>query len=349
MKQRIPFQLEHILQDGAYSDSNGIYGLNCFEYTFWQLMRQAGIKHYYAALHTRAFITEPRQLHRLMPIRTIAGNLAQLEKNAKQYCGFIRSACRSADQDIPLHTFIKDNISKGRFVYILYNNYFNTINNVTYRPPLREYHSTLLTGYDDENREYIPLIDGIYNVGYEDLTRMNRNFKQEGEWLYDWSVFVLKKQKQEVHLPDQEKYGQLVRVDLSMAIDDWNTESGIFLRGAEQLKDSFPGSRTELNSREIQKLEKISIIFRNSRLGFHGNLYLKLMALKEATGIDPRDFYEKFYAGTREYKRISNALLRLTIDYDYEKLCQAADEIVRIFVTDAEKLREELFRLMIEK
>lgn len=349
MKHRVPFQLEHILQDGRYSNSFGIYGLNCFEYTFWQLLRQAGIKNYYAALHTKAFITESRPLHRLMSIRTITGNMAQLEENAKQYCGIIRSSFASFDQEIALHTFIKNHLQNGNFVYILYNNYFNTRNNVTYRPPLREYHSTLLTGYDEEKREYLPLIDGIYNVGYEDLMQMNRNLKKEGAWLYDWSVFVLNKQEQKVCLPHQAQYGKLVREDLAMALDDWKTESGIFLKGAEQLKDCFPGSGTELNSRERKKLEKISIIFRNSRLGFHGNLYLKLLALREAAEIDTRDFYEEFYANTLEFKRISNALVRLTIDYDFEKLCHTADDIVRVFVTDAEKLREKLGKLIAAK
>ncbi|HEX2925005.1 MAG TPA: hypothetical protein VHP38_01900 [Ruminiclostridium sp.] len=350
--ERIQFDLDTLLGDTAASDFKGIEFLNCFEYTLWQLMRQNGISDYKAALNTTAFVTDPRAVAKHVYGRVALKNFQIITTNLEKFYGVRQVYCnKTLKQREPdsrsnstCYEFIQGAIKSGKFVYTLYNNFFDTVNESGKARGRNVYHSTVITGYDDNRQEYIALIDGRYNIGYTDMEKMYAHFERRVPWVQPWILFYL--------LPPvpkpfaKAKYYKDLYTDLEKTARDWSAEIGIFDSLTDSMLKNFPKTGKTLAYERTRELYGLRIFFYWMRLGCHGNLYLKLRALSEITGCLTEDFYSKFLKNRRNNEIIANILGRVYVNYSYEGLANAAEKIKEIFVYEADELRNQYLKLI---
>lgn len=355
MFERIQFDLDSLLGDTAASDFKGIEYLNCFEYTLWQLMRQNGISDYRAALHTTAFVTESKALSSQFG-RLAIKNLEVLAVNLKRFYGVTlvsysqgateNQSTNSVTGEGSFYWYIREAIQAGRFVYALYNHFYDTINDPGQARKKNTYHSTLLTGYDDDRQEYIALIDGRYNIGYTDFQQIYAHFQRRAHWIHPWILFYLTPPEMKIVAADAFQ-GELY-FDLEKTVHDWYRESETFGMVADEVMEYFSQTSNCLKDERARELYRVRIFFYRMRLGCHGNMYLKLRALEEATGDRTDDFYQQFLKNRRKSEIIANMLGRVYVNYSYEGLKNAVSKIKEVFVDEAEELRNK-FQEIVEK
>ncbi|MCP4147495.1 MAG: hypothetical protein GY757_07075, partial [bacterium] len=230
-RKRIEFDLHHLLGDTVSSRVYGIDYLNCFEYTFWQLVRQGGVKNYRLAGNTRCFLTDKKRFYPLdfykTIYRTVIKNFDTIQKNLEEFFIARRETYKPGGESI--NRFINRAIRQERFVYILYNDYFNTHTGPTEPAAVtqrnrNEYHCTLLTGYDNREQCYISLVDGRYNVYYNDFEKIFQDYWHRTPFLREWIVYYYPE------IVPRETGNDTARVieDLRKTIDDWTIEMEIF-------------------------------------------------------------------------------------------------------------------------
>lgn len=352
--ERIQFDLDTLLGDTAASDFKGIEFLNCFEYTLWQLMRQNGITDYKAALNTTAFVTDSRAVKKHIYGRVALENFKIVIKNLKRFYDvspvfFDKPSINNLDiyyinKEGSCYDFIHSAIKSGKFVYALYNNFFDTINESGKARGRNVYHSTVITGLDDSRQQYIALIDGRYNIAYKDMERIYSHFERRLPWIRPWILFYfLSPQAKPI---EKEKYQNEIFDDLNTAINDWYKESSIFEALTNKILETFPKTSVELDFEKSREIYGLRIFFYWMNLGCHGNLYLKLRSLAEVTGYNQEDFYNKFLKNRRKCETIANVFGRVYVDYSFDKLAKAVEKVKEVFIDEAAELRTEFSEII---
>lgn len=333
MSYRINFDIETLLGDTANSDFLGVEFLNCYEYNLWQAMRQSGIKDYKAAINTRAFIRFDYEISSTFNIKLAAQNVKTLKENLKKYYGFDFITYQNSGMK-SIHEFIVDALHHNKFVYVLYSHYHDTINDIGMVKQKKVHHSTLLTGYDDKRKVYVALVDGRYNVGFQDLDTMYRYFtKLKAETRY-FNVFYLSKEN-ETSIVKDDIYADISQ-DMNNLLLNWDEEINCYQSVINRLKQLECGKESD------EYLGSLRVYFYKLRLGFGGNLYFKLKALEEFTTYSFDQYYDKFLENRKKSEVVANMIGKLLMAFSQERLNKTISKIDQVFLKDSYQLKCEL-------
>ena len=333
LRKRIDICIDEVLGDTMSSDFHGIFGLNCYEYTLWQLMRQANIQDNYATLHLKSFINPKVYTNGFKFLRQLLKNLDTLEKNLAQIYGVKRVALGFTKDEEKVQNFIKNAIDQNKFVYMLYNNYFDTCNYKPVQKNRHEYHCTLITGYDDEAKYFIPLIEGTYNIAYEDYFMMYQDFYRLSEILGSWGVFYLEHTEQRDLMSKEELKKEFIK-DIYSDLNDWQAEIQFFDKYLKYLKERFYFTDNKVDKQEVENLWHHACGLHNIKIGISANFERKIRAMSTLSNVDFNEEADRFIKGKQRVTILANSLGRLAIDYNSEKFINIIDQIKDIMVAD---------------
>lgn len=344
MSYKICFDIESLLGDTANSDFLGVEYLNCYEYNFWQIMRQSGINDYKAAINTRAFLKYDYEINSFFNIKLAEENLKVIKKNLLKYYGMKLITYKDyqkeelSTENKSLHKFIVNTLNNNKFVYVLYSHYHDSINDAGMIKSKKVYHSTVLTGYDYERNLYIVLVDGRYNIGFNDLDVMYEYFSKLKEDTRNFNVFYLCKDKKP-SIVKNEVYAAISQ-DMSNVLLNWEEEINCYQSVIDKL------NKLTLNNESKNYLNGLRIYFYRLRLGFNGNLYFKLKALEEFTSYSFNDYYEKFLENRKKSEVIANMIGKLLVDFSRERLERVVNKVDQVFLQDSLRLKKELAEIL---
>jgi hypothetical protein len=341
--KKVDFDINKTLGETAASKAFGIECLNCFESGLWQMMRQYGIKDYTCILGTTAFFVQDMNLTALYYIKSLFKNMAVLENNMNQYYQVSKESYQphvlydSPDQ------FIKSTIDQNQFVYILYNNYYDSLNMSFKRKMRNTYHNNILTGYDDENKRYISLMEGKFDIRFQDYTDIYQHFQRRPPLIWPWVLFRLQGRRNTVLQKDD--ILPAIRQDWKKTLNDWEKEMEFFERESKAMEQLFCHVEA-LDEKRLHYLFLRRGFFVNSNNGFHGNLYMKLKLLEESTRVDVSIFAKKYLNNRKQSEIIANLFGKAYVNYNYEHILHIAENIRSTYVLEAKILYQELLDLL---
>lgn len=333
MSKRILFDKKELLGDTVKSDFNGIDYLNCFEYSFWQLLRQNGIDGYEAVMGTNCFLSEPNHLTDLYNLNTIQKNLEKLVENTRKLYNIHKNICKVRTNEEIYH-FILSAIGSNKFIYLLYDNRYDTLNK---RSPVDYLHSTVITGYDDEREQYIPIEDEYYNIKYSDYFNMYCGFQKDEFWK-EWTLFTISeadKKLQAVYTSDE------IAAEVNKVLKDWEEE----IRCMENILNQLDYGLLK----DENYIYKMRINFYLLGVGVHGNLYFKARLFEKYMGVSFGDFYNRYENNRKACQLVAAKLGRLAVEFKNGLLDQILGIIYEKYVKESNILRNEFLSLVSEK
>lgn len=341
--KKVNFELKEDLGDTISSKTYGVECLNCFESGLWQMIRQYGVKDYKAAIGTNAFFIDNRSFIPFYYIRNLFRNMAILEHNIYYYYGLNKEFYQENNSFDTRACFIRSTIENNNFVYTLYNNYYDSYNKNVRRKIRNTYHSSILTGYDDEGKRYMTLAEGKFYISYDDYDRMCSHFNQRPAFIKPWILFRIQGE-----INDKFKKKDIVELvckDWIKTVKDWRMEIELFKNEVEKINSLFY-SKDVLDDNKLRYLNLRRGFFMNSNNGFHGNLYLKLRLLEEITGARNVEFEQRFLNNRKQSEIIANLFGKAIVNYSFKQAMSIANHIKMTYVTEAKELFAELLKLL---
>lgn len=337
--KKVEFDLIETLGDTASSKAFGVECLNCFESGMWQLMRQYGIKEYICSLGTTAFLGNNTHWSPSYYIKSLSKNLLVLEQNLYQYYHVRKKSYLENGEYHSTEEFIKSSIEQNTFVYMLYNNYYDSLN-MTYKAKLRNtYHNNVITGYDDDRARYISIMEGKFDILYKDYDAIYKHFLRRSPLVSKWSLFRLDGEcKLEC---DLQLFRKAVKLDWQRTLQDWQEEINCFENEIKDMEKLYQNVE-QLDERRAIYLFTRRKFFLNSNNGYHGNLYLKIKLLEEITGNSYQAFIEKYFRNRKQSEVIANMMGKAYVNYSHDQINCVFSTIRKVYVEGGKRLYEEL-------
>lgn len=343
---KIAFDLEKLL--GDILSPNGLFVdlLSCNEYTLWYLLRQAGLKGYEPSVRTKAFLTEKS----IREVKTFAlyqnTNLEILMANLLKFFGvgvINYNKSRGSIED-----FIKEGISKNKFVYTLYDHFYNSLAD---EPRGHDYHGHPITGYNDDEQIYLSLLPDKYKVKYKDLNLMfDHCYKiddsQRNKYFYLDSHIDLERLSPWMNTIKDE-----IKCDCHHVINNWREELECFRDYSLEILEILDCSIEERREFALQQ----RLLFNSMSEGLHGNFIFKLRLIQEVMGIDTNSLEQRFYENRQKGTMIANMYRKASVLIDDEPqlytdtLHRIAENVNKIFVDESKELFFEFKSIILKE
>lgn len=337
---KINFDFEELLGDIVSTEGLYIDFLDCNEYTIWYLIRQAGIKSFLAVLNTKAFYRNESNRNEVDFGIYKDFNLNQIKDNLYKYynikiINFDEHKCKLKD-------FIKEGISKNQFIFTLYDYYYDTLAD---GEKIHEIHGHTITGIDNERGIYLSLLPDKYEVKFNDLEIMLREYTKKSSKAKNYCFYL-----------DISKFGysnnknllQFIQTDILNTINDWKEEIEYFNQYISVL------NKLEFTTKENKKAFALKgrLLFNSILAGMHGNFIFKLRLISEYFSINTCTMENDFCNNRKQSAIISNlyrkAVVILDDDEAYfnELLHRVSHNIHRFFVDESNGILLKFIEVM---
>lgn len=337
---KVEFDPDTLLKDilsqyGIYVDL-----LSCNEYTIWYLIRQAGIKAFIPALHTKSFLTTS-----LWEIRSFwlyqDNNLKVIIDNLTKYYGI---GIVQYEQSMGgMEAFILNGISRNQFVYTLYDYYYDTLLDEMRR---HDYHGHPVTGYDEDRQVYVSIYPDKFEVRHSDLQKMVEHcFEKFGTYVNNY--FYLDIPNDDV-TPSMEVIKKELCSDCRQMLWDWTKELELFRNYVDELPKVIEYTLED----KLEFVLNHRFLFNSILEGMHGNFIFKLNLVHEVMHVDTTDLINLFLANRRKGIVIANMYRKASIiledgpEYFAQIIQRISAKISEVFIRESEELLLEYEKLM---
>ena len=343
---KVDFDLNTLLGDILSTDGLYVDLLSCNEYTLWYLMRQAGLKGYVPVLRTHSFLTRSPLSEVLSFGLYQDTNLNILMANLLKFFGV---GIIHYDKSMgSIEEFVKKGIARNKFVYTLYDHYFNTLSP---EPRVHDYHGHPITGCDNERQIYLSLVDGKFEVRYSDIQNMSDHcYELNGSYVNKYFYLDVEIEK-DMLIPWKATIVDEIRCDCRRMISDWMEEIGIFQEYISEISGILNSSIEA--QREFALNQRL--LFNTMAEGMHGNFVFKLRLLDEILEIDTHMLQQRFMENRKKGTMIANMFRKAVVLLDdgpeiyAEALLHTAERISDIFVEESSELLKSFKNLVMQE
>lgn len=338
---KINYKIGELIGDLLSKDGFYIELLNCHEATTWYLIRQFGIKSYIPAIGTNSFIN----VHSFQETAKIEQdkreNLFILFNNLNKYFGVKMKYY--TPQDESYKNFIKEGIHKNKFVYALYDNYYDTqdINRIDENSK----HGHPIVGYDDAKDVYLGITKMQREIKYNDLDVMIKDGYRKNK-TYKITLFYF---DDLVYKQSEKETIEMAKIslerDIKVCLNQWKNEMSFFTNEIEDIYKSV----------DLSLSEKIHFAFIKNNFynlfmsGTHGNYIFKLRAIRELLQIDTLELEKSFYQNRKAAMTISNMFRKAEIllgkneEYYNDTIPKICSKIFQTYIQQGEELLNRFY------
>lgn len=340
---KVEFDSHELLNDILSKDGHYIDLIGCNEYTFWYLVRQAGIRSFLPVINTQCFINsgsiknlESFGIHQ-------DSNLEKLLFNAKKFFNI-----RTVQYDVnkgSIKAFIQNGVQANQFIYTLYDSYYDTF---LEKIDNHDFHGHPIVGYDDKQQIYYSIFEGEHEVKYDDLKRMLEYCYEVSKTYINRYFYLDSADLSKDCLVDIESIKQEIIQDCVKVIDDWTQEIECFNTYIDEIKEIFHMA----NDRKLDFVLKQRLLFNTMMEGLHGNFIFKLQLFQEIFSKDMTSFVSKFRKNRKKCVMIANMYRKAAIlveeypdDFD-EVINRLIHNLKKCFITDSLLLLNEFKKIL---
>jgi|GEM_PF-5623714 hypothetical protein len=305
--EKINYDIGELIGDLLSKDGFYIELLNCHEATIWYLIRQFGIRSYLPVIGTNSFINAHSFKETDKIEKGKRENLYILFNNLNKYFGVKIKYYTSKDKSYK--NFIKEAIHKNKFVYALYDNYFDTLDEN--RVDENSKHGHPIVGYDDDKKVYLGITKTQREIKYDDLNAMIKDGYKKNR-TYKITLFYFDEAYKQPGKETIETVEKSLIKDIKNCIAQWNNEMLFFANEIEDINKSV----------EYSLNEKIYFAFIKNNFynllmsGTHGNFIFKLRVISDLFKIDTSELEKNFFINRKNAMTISNMFRKSEILLD---------------------------------